>query len=122
MYYLVLLVLHDLTKLEAVLTAWEAAGISGVTVIPTTGLGRLRERMALRDDMPLIPSLDDLLVTEHEQLQNRTVFSIVDSEEAGDRLIEASESVLGNMYETHKGIIAILPLAKVHGLNWNWKK
>ena len=121
MNYLVLLVLHDLSKLEAVLSAWEEAGVGGVTVISTTGLGRIRERLALRDDMPLIPSLEDLLATEHEQLQNRTLFSIVDSDEAADRLISASEGVLGSLYTPHTGIIAVLPLAKVHGLNWNWK-
>jgi nitrogen regulatory protein PII len=121
MDYLVLLVLHDLSKLEAILTAWEEVGVGGATVIETTGMGRIRERLALRDDMPLIPSLDDLLRTEHEELQNRTVFSIVEGDQAADRLISASEAVLGDMYKPHTGIIAVLPLARVHGLNWNWK-
>ena len=122
MNYLVLLVLHDLTRLDNILSAWEKTGVSGITVIPTTGIGRIREKFALRDDMPLIPSLDDLLLESREELQNRTLFSIVENEELVDRLITATEAVLGDMYQPHTGIIAVLPLARVHGLNRNWKK
>jgi hypothetical protein len=122
MNYLVLLILHDVTRLSEVLSAWENAGVSGVTIIPTTDLGRIRERFPLRDDLPLIPSLEDLLSEPHEENANRTIFSIVESEELADRLILATEQVLGDMMVPRTGIIAVLPLARVHGLNDNWKK
>jgi hypothetical protein len=122
MNYLVLLILHDVARLNEVLSAWEKAGVSGVTIVPTAGLGRIRNRFPLRDDLPLIPSLDDLLSAPHEELSNRTIFSIVESEELADGLIHATEQVLGDMMAPHTGIIAVLPLARVHGLNYNWKK
>jgi nitrogen regulatory protein PII len=122
MNYLVLLVLHNVERLPDVLNAWEAAGVSGITVIPTTGIGRLRDHFALRDDLPLIPSLNDLLEGSHEEILNRTLFSIVEDEALVDKLISATENVLGDMFIPRTGIIAVLPLARVHGLNRNWKK
>lgn len=121
MNYIVLLVLHDLEKLSQVLSAWEAIGVSGVTVIPSTGLGRIREKFTLREDMPLIPSLSDILSDPHEELTNRTIFSIVENEEFVDKIIEATENILGDMYVPRTGIIAVIPLARIHGLNRNWK-
>lgn len=122
MNYLVLLVLHDVTRLNEVLSAWEKTGVGGVTIIPTTGLGRIREKFALRDDMPLIPSLSDLLIEPHEEMLNRSIFSLVDSEAMADRLIEATESVLGDLYVPRTGIIAVIPLARLYGLNDKWKQ
>lgn len=121
MFYMVMLVLHDVERLNQVLLAWEAVGVSGITVIPTTGIGRIREKFALREDIPLIPQLDDLLVVPHEELLNRTIFSIVENEQLVDRLIEVTEQVLGDMYQPRTGIITAIPLARVHGLNRNWK-
>lgn len=122
MNYMVLLVLHEVERLEQVLEAWEAAGVGGITLLATTGIGRIREKHALRDDLPLIPSLEDLLINPHEELLNRTIFSIVDSEELVDRLIEATERIVGDMYQPQTGIIAVFPLARVHGLRHSWKK
>lgn len=122
MHYLVLLVLHDVERLSEVLNAWEEAGVSGVTIIPTAGLGRIREKFTYRDDLPLIPSLNDLLSEPHEEVLNRSIFSIVEDDALVERLIQATEGILGDMYVTHTGIIAVIPLARVHGLNRNWKK
>lgn len=122
MNYLVLLVLHDVGRLNEILSAWEKAGVSGVTIIPTAGLGRIREKFALRDDIPLIPSVLDLLAEPHEEILNRTLFSLVDSDEMVDTLIKATEGVLGDMYVPRTGILAAIPLARLHGLNDKWKK
>jgi hypothetical protein len=58
--YLLLFVLHDPSKLEDLLDAWENEGVRRVTLLFSTGLGRLRYIKGLRDDLPLIPSLEDL--------------------------------------------------------------
>ncbi|NLG98937.1 MAG: P-II family nitrogen regulator [Chloroflexi bacterium] len=122
MNYMVLLVLHEVERLEQVLDAWEEAGVGGITLLATTGIGRIREKHALRDDLPLIPSLADLLMNPHEELLNRTIFSIVDSEEMVDRLVEATERITGSLDLPHTGIIAVLPVARVHGLRRKSKK
>jgi hypothetical protein len=116
MYYVVLLVLHDVSRLEEILTAWEGAGVSGITVLATTGLGRIRQRAVLREDLPLMPSLEDLLSGQHEEYLNRSLFSIVEGEELVDRLVAATERVLGDLNQPRNGIIVVLPAARVYGL------
>lgn len=116
MYYFFMLVLHEVEKLGEVMDAWEKAGASGVTVIATTGIGRIRKKFMLREDIPLIPDLNDLLNGQYEELLNRTLFSICEGEELVDRLIKATESVLGDLNQPRNGIIAVLPIARVVGL------
>ncbi len=110
---IVLFVLNDPTTLEALLTAWEEAGVKGITVLPSTGLGRLRQS-ALLEDLPLIPSLNDMEI--HLEKLNRTLFTICDDERTIDRLVEATQQVVGNLDEPNTGILAVIPLARVYGL------
>jgi hypothetical protein len=63
MAHLVVFVLDNLEQCSAVLEAWEEAGALGVTILESTGLRRLRGVM--RDDLPLLPSLRDLLVARN---------------------------------------------------------
>ncbi len=58
MNYLVVLIVDDPDHCPAILNAWEEAGVSGVTILESSGLGRLRQG-GLMDDLPLMPSLSD---------------------------------------------------------------
>ncbi len=60
MAYMILYVLDNVGQMSEVLNAWERAGVVGVTIFDTTGVARLRQA-GLRDDLPLLPSLIDLL-------------------------------------------------------------
>lgn len=115
MDYMIFFVLHDLSKMEDLLTAWDDAGAGGVTILPSTGLARYRNGGVLRDDLPLIPSLEDLI--ERAQNSNRTFFTIVSGEEMADKIIAATESVIGNLDLPDTGILAALPIARVRGLH-----
>jgi nitrogen regulatory protein PII len=113
--FFVLYVLHDETKLTEVLDAWDEAGVTGVTVLPSTGMGRIIKYGALREDIPIIPSLQ-ALIKEHEEILNRTLFSIVESEEVVQRIVENTEKVVGPLSDPNTGILAVLPVLKVYGL------
>lgn len=113
--YLVLYVLHDETRLNEILDAWDLAGVGGVTILPSTGMGRMVKHMPLREDIPLIPSLRDLL-DDHEQMRNHTIFSIVESLELAEKLHRITEQIVGPLDNPDTGIMAILPLEKVYGL------
>jgi hypothetical protein len=58
---LVVLVLNDPEKTDEVLAAWVRAGVSGATILNSTGLARHIGRSGAPDDLPLIPSLASLL-------------------------------------------------------------
>ncbi len=113
MYHMILLVLDDINQCTTILEAWEAQGVGGVTILESTGLGRVR-KMSIRDDIPLMPSLSRLLQTREER--HRTLFTVVETEEMVDKVIKATESILGNMEEPHNGIIFVLPVSRVIGL------
>jgi len=101
--------------LDAVLQAWEDAGVSGVTILASTGLARYRDKPALRDDLPLIPSLEDILENYHAT--NRTLFTIVKSQEMVDLVVEATEKIVGDLDAPNTGILVVLPVVQAYGLN-----
>ncbi|NPV56682.1 MAG: hypothetical protein HPY76_08435 [Anaerolineae bacterium] len=112
--YMILFVLHDTNSLEAVLNGWESAGVTGITILPSTGLGRIRTNAALREDLPLIPRLEDILC--HDEQLNRTLFTIVKDDATVAKVKDATERILGDLCNPNTGIMAVLPVAQVYGL------
>lgn len=117
--YLILFVLHQDDAFNEIINAWEEAGVGGITILPGTGLGRMRRKTALREDLPLIPSLEDLL--DHQEDQNHTMFTVVEGEEMVKRIIDATQSIIGDLAEPDTGILTVLPVAQVYGLKKNRK-
>ena len=113
MYYMVLLVLDKIERVPDVLQAWETTGVGGITILESTGLGRAR-RSGIRDDLPLMPTLIDFLRGKEER--HRTLFTVVEGEQWVDRLIEKTESIIGDMEEANNGVLFVLPVARVVGL------
>jgi nitrogen regulatory protein P-II 1 len=111
---LILFVLHDPEKLRELLDAWKEAGISGATVLVSTGLGRLDQAGALRDDLPLMPSLEDFL--PRVDRLSRTIFTLTDEDAVVDRVVAATQRVVGDLYEPDRGLLIVLPVAQVYGL------
>lgn len=117
--YIVLFVLHDYEKLEDLLDAWEAEGISGATILHSSGMGRVRQ-MAFRDDLPLIPSIDALF--DHEEYLSRTVFTVIDDEAMIDCLVDATQRVVGNLSQSDTGFLVVVPALRAYGLNKDYLK
>jgi nitrogen regulatory protein P-II 1 len=111
---LILFILHDSEKLRELLEAWQEAGVNGATVLFSTGLGRLRSSDALRDDLPLIPSLEDFM-PKMESL-SRTVFSLVEDETTVKKVIAATVRVVGDLNQPDRGLLMVLPVAQAIGL------
>lgn len=111
---LILFVLNDPNLLDAIIKAWEEAGVGGITILPSTGMARIREKGAWRDDIPLIPSIDDF--HDYVEAFSRTLFTIVDSDEMVDNVIAATEHVIGDLDDPHTGILVSLPVNKYRGI------
>lgn len=114
MAYLVMLVLDDPDQSDALLDAWEAAGVRGVTILESSGLGRVRQA-SLRDDMPLLPSLRDII--RGRETHHRTFFSVVDDEAQVEVLVHAAQQVVGDFSQHHTGVLFALPISHVYGLH-----
>jgi len=111
---LILFVLNDPDHLQAVLAAWERTGVGGVTVLPSTGLGRIRQKQGLREDFPLLPGLEDFY--RHDADTSHTLFTIVDTDEMVQKVVQATRQVVGDLDQPGRGILAVLPTTSVHGL------
>jgi nitrogen regulatory protein PII len=110
---MILFVLNDPMRLLDLLKAWKEAGVSGATVLSSTGMGRINQSMALRDDLPLMPSLSDFFV-QSEDL-SRTIFTVVQEDLVG-RILKVTEEIVGDLDEPGNGILVVLPIDTVHGL------
>lgn len=114
MYYMVLLVVDDLNICPRILEAWDSAKVPGITILESTGMGRLRQD-SIRDDIPMMPSLSELFRSREHQ--HRTIFSVVEGEEMVDRLVEITQEILGDLDKPNTGVLFVLPVSRVVGLH-----
>ena len=119
MYHMIMLVLDDIDQCPSILDAWEGTGVSGITILESTGLGRIRASSGFRDDIPLMPSIMNLLRTREEQ--HRTLLTVVDNEEMVDKIIGVTQAILGGLDAPNKGVIFVWPVSRVVGLH-DWRK
>jgi nitrogen regulatory protein PII len=113
MFHLVVLVLDDPDKCRAVLDAWDAAGAPGVTILDSSGLGRVR-RATLRDDLPLMPSLNDLL--QRDEDRHRTLFTLIKDPSLIEAIVQATQAVIGDLDNKDTGVLFVVPVSQVYGL------
>jgi len=114
--YLILFVLDNPDKLEELLNAWEKTGTGGATVLVSTGMHRLNSGV-IRDDLPLMPGLDDFYKRVEDY--HRTLFTIVKDDATLDKIVTATESVVGDLNRPNTGILVVLPTARVYGVEKN---
>jgi len=114
MSYLVVMIVDDPDQTQAILEAWEELGVNGVTILESTGLGRVK-KATLLDDLPLIPSLHDILSTR--EIHHRTLLSVVDDEDIVDKMAENAQKITGKLEDPNTGFLFVLPVLKAYGLN-----
>ena len=117
MYQMVMLVLDDVNQCTPIVDAWEEAGVSGITIFESTGLGRIRAN-AQRDDLSIMPSIFSVMRSREEH--HRTMFTVVNSDEMVDKLIEITQSFVGDITQPNKGVIFVLPVSRVVGMRASW--
>ncbi len=109
--HMLMFVLDNPDHLEKVLDAWEAVGVSGVTIIESTGLSRHRARLA---GTPFMAGINRLMHSDHEG--HYTLITIVKGEKTVRDCISAAEAVVGNLSEEESGVMAAWPLSIVKGI------
>jgi nitrogen regulatory protein PII len=108
----------DILKCHEVLELWEQRGVSGVTVLESAGLHKIRQT---RDDLPLFPSIRHLV--EGEEYHHRTAFTVVDDDFDLDGLIEATEQAIGGDFDApHTGFLFVMPVSRAFGIRPDWKQ
>lgn len=105
--YMMMMVLDDPNHLYAVLEAWEKAGISGVTILESTGLHRVQRKFIPMRYVPVLISEED---------NHLTLLAITADEAHVRAALAAAESVVGDLDGPNTGVFAAWPLSVVKGL------
>lgn len=113
MNFLVVAIVDDYELCPSILNSWEEIGVRGVTILESTGLGRIR-KAGLLDNIPLMPSLSDL--TDRSEIHHRTLFSVVDSQEMVDKMADIVQKSTGSLEEPNTGFMFVVPVSKVYGM------
>jgi nitrogen regulatory protein PII len=67
----------------------------------------------VRDDLPLVPSLRDLMKVD--EMHNRTVFTMIDDEEVLERVLEVTQKNI-DFTQPSSGLMFVVPVSRVFGL------
>lgn len=112
--FFILFVMHNPDLLEELIRAWEEIGVHRATVLFSTGMRRLKRREGIRDDIPLMPSLQSFY--EPSQTFSRTIFTTVDDESKIDELLAATQRVVGDLSKHETGVLMVFPVSRAYGL------
>jgi nitrogen regulatory protein P-II 1 len=109
--YLLFMVLDDVTRRNEVLVAWMGAGVSGVTILESTGVNRVLPR---RSAEPMFAGFSQMFGSG--RVGHNTLFAVIESIEVAEAAVQATEAILGNLNQPHTGIIFLVPVVKTWGM------
>ena len=108
---MIMLVLDDPDRLDAVVDAWQSVGVSGVTMMETMGAYR-RERQRVTGRY--VFGLSGLAQTAGRS--QFTLFAIVRDQATADLCLEATERIVGDLTEPNTGVFASWHLTSAKGV------
>lgn len=112
---LVVLITGQIEQSHAIGEAWQAAGAPGVTLVEGHGLRHLQEAWLHAEILPGTFSLQRILrENDHSSV---LILSLLDDDTMVDKLIMATEGILGDMTAPNNGVIFVVDLAKLIGVN-----
>lgn len=109
--HMIMFILHDSAHLDDVLASWSEIGVTGVTLVESTGAYRRQQisRLGARF-LFAMPRMVDTEQASH------TLFTIVPNQQTIDACIAAVERVVGNLDEPDTGVLAAWKLDTVRGV------
>lgn len=102
-------VLNQQEKIDEILAGFIEIGMTGATIVDSVGMGRI-----LAQEVPVFAGFQSLL--SGSRPYNKTIMSVVDSDEKLADAIGLIEEICGPFNEPGSGIAFTLPLDAVYGL------
>ncbi len=109
--YMVMFVLHDSAHLDDVVLAWQDIGVTGITLVESTGAYRrqMLTHLGARHLFSL-PRMVDAGQASH------TLFTIVPDQAVVEQCVAAAERVVGSLDNPNTGVLAAWELDVVRGV------
>lgn len=111
MAHLLIIILDDLKQMPALLQAWRAIGVPGVTILESAGAYRTASWL----NRVGLGALDRLF--EADEVRRRTLLAAIEDDDLLNRAIAEAEQVLGGFDRPNSGLLLALPIAQVRGLH-----
>lgn len=106
--FMVMFVLDDICLLNPLLESWVKIGITGATILESSGLHR-----SIKKTIPMRYAYVNQAVEENG---NISIFTIVANEEMVEHCLKAIESIVGDLDQPNTGVFAAWPLLKTKGI------
>lgn len=110
--YMVMFVIDDPSHLDEVLDAWDSIGVTGVTIIESTGINR--RRRARQVGSMFMAGINRIMSSDQES--HYTLFTMVHNQEIVQKCIAAAETIVGNLASPNSGVLASWQLDVVKGV------
>lgn len=110
MSHLLIVILSDLERMPALLEAWHAIDVPGVTILESAGAFRATTWLSRVG----LGALDRLF--EAEEVHTRTLLAAIDDEKLLEKAIAEAEQVVGGFDRPDSGLVLVLPVAQARGL------
>ena len=111
--YLLVNVLEQSEQLPTIMEQFAKIGITGSTVIDSTGMGRVL--MRTRATLPVMQQINK--VTTDLESSNKTILTVIREKKRLDKAIKIVKSLCGDLGQPGKGILFTLPLDLVEGVS-----
>ena len=106
--FMIMFVLDETTHLDEILNAWTKIGVTGATVVESTGLHRRLKHLPMRYAYGESPFKEE---------GNITVFVVVEDEDMVNKCMESIEKVVGDLCEPGTGVFTAWPLMITKGIH-----
>lgn len=106
-------VLNREDLLDEILQAFLDLGISGATVIESSGMGRL-----MNGDVPIFAGLRRLL-DGASRTYNKTIFTVIRDKDLALLASERIRAIMGHFLESDTGILFSIPVTRFYGHQWS---
>jgi len=110
--HLLILVLEQNQLLPEILEKLYESGVTGTTVLNSVGMARLLEQYGRKT--PVGKVVKEKL--RKGNYTNKTLFTVIRSEDIMDRAIDAISEVVGDLEKPDTGILFTIPVDRVFGL------
>ena len=110
--YLLVNVLERSEELPTIMEQFAKIGITGSTVIDSTGMGRVL--MKTRATLPVMQQINK--VTTDLESSNKTILTVIKEKKRLNEAIKIVKSVCGDLNKPGQGILFAMPLKIVEGV------
>lgn len=106
--YMIMFVLDDIQFTDAILESWSNLGVSGATIVESSGLHR-----RLKKSIPMRYAFN---TSETVETGNLTFFVMVKTNQMVEACLESIEKIVGDLNLPNTGVFSAWPISTVKGI------